>query len=185
MLLIQIVLSSWDKKQRGAPYAAERSHRPKSYVLPEDFFKCKKDNPLFYPKHIIGTRNAIGHISTNPKSDRIELNAIEVIKQNDSYEIRYRFDFLHSYNSAIPKRRKYNSQFDAYEPLNEVAFQLSRNEYGRIIHNAKYYPYYGDGNCWYEMSIINLLYLENDLAPLDILVERTPDKIYKQMAMLY
>jgi len=154
----------------------------KSYILPKDFFKCKNDNPLFYPEHIIRTIETSGSICTSPKSDRIKLNAVEVIKHDDYYEVRYRFDFL---RNAVPQRNKYNTQFHVHEPLNEMAFQLFRNEYGRIIHNAKYYPYYGEGNYRYEMSIINLLYLENDIAPLDILVERTPDKIYEQMAMLY
>ena len=53
MLLVQTIPLSWDKKQRGAPYAAERTHMAKSYVLPKDFFKRKKDNPLFYPEHIV------------------------------------------------------------------------------------------------------------------------------------
>jgi hypothetical protein len=182
MLLIQSFHLSWDKKQRGAPYAEERSHMAKSSILPKDFFRCRKDNPLFYPCHIVSEHCPSGYISYEEKSDRISLDGIEVIKQNGFYEVRYRFDFLNSYNNAVPKRKKYNKENHIQELLNEEAFRLYPNEYGRITHNAKYH---GEGQPWYKMWVYNMLYLDDDTAPLDILVTRTPEKIYEQMAMLY
>jgi hypothetical protein len=184
MLLIQHIKLHWNKDCRGAPHSVTRSQMPKSHELPQTFFDY---NPLGYPSHYMyliqrknGLDKKINRIDTLTDHENERIGATEILKQGINYEIRYRYDF-HGY--AIPERHKYDPHECVYKPLNESAMVLKENEYGRIIYNGRYRDY-DTGQWYYEMDIVNVIYISKDKVSLNIFTDNEPDRTYKQIAFL-
>jgi hypothetical protein len=180
-LLIQHIKIEWSKICRGAPYSTARSQMLKSYFLPKDFLEYNSPNFTDFPFHYInfsqskeGFKEKFNRIDTISEHGRIRIGAVEAIKNENFYDVRYRADF---HVGGKPIRCKMN------QLLNETAVHLFLNEYGRIIYNARYTDF-DTGNWWYELDVINLLYICNDRVLLDVFSAREPDKTYKQIAVL-
>jgi len=129
---------------------------PKAYNLPIIFFDY---NPLGYPAHYVylvqtqaGVTEKMNRKDTMTEYDNIRIGAMEIIRQDDGYELTYRYDF----HRAAPERYKYDFQTGTYAGLNEFALASGPNEYGRIIYNGRYSDY-DTGNWYYNIDIINVI----------------------------
>ena len=192
MLLTQYITLYWDKDCRGAPYSTIRNRMPKAYELPKAFLDY---NPsLGYNTHFISLRqnkNGLDQRANQkeslPKHGNVQIGAMEILKQNDDYEIRYRYDWDKSSlggHKANPGRHKYDPQTCMYKPLNVSAMTLRQNEYGRIIYNGRYVDY-NNRTCHYEMAIINVINSSNNKMLLNAFMVNEPDKTYEQIAFLW
>jgi len=182
MLVVQHIKLYWDKKFRGAPHSTSRNRLPKAYELPKSFFDY---NPIGYPTHYIylqqnenGIDEKINCVNTLSEYENVRIGAIEILRHDDNYEVRYRYDF----HFAIPTRQKYDPKDSVYKPLNEFAMTLKQNEYGRIIYNGRFSSY--DSFWYYNLDIINVLNSPTDKTPLNIFIASEPDKLYKQIEFL-
>jgi len=182
MPLIQHIQLEWEKPCRGAPYSGTRNKMDKCYILPKIFYAY---NPIGYPAHYIyfhQTVNGIQEVSNRilrlSEINNIRVGALELIKENMNYQIRYRYDYL---THAKPVRGSYDKS-GTYVYLNETAMILKPNEYGRITYNGRYVDI--DFGFWYYLfDIINVINTCEQM-PLDIFTYRTPDKCYDQIAFL-
>ncbi|MFB6363493.1 hypothetical protein ACFCP7_05435 [Paenibacillus elgii] len=180
MLLTQHIKVHWNKKFRGAPYTTVRNEMPKAYDLPKGFFDY---NPVGYPAHYVylyqtetGLTEKINRKDTMTKYENVRIGAIEMIRQGDCYELRYRYDF----HRAAPERHKYDLKTSMYVELNEFALALEPNEYGRITYNGRY----SSDNWYYNLDIINVINLSEEKTSLDIFKSKEPTKFYNQIAFL-
>ena len=68
--------------------------------------------------------------------------------------------------------------------LNEIAFILKENQYGRIVWNERKKEV--DTGVWYyKIHVYNLFSTISSNFKYDIFMSRTPDYEYKQLATLY
>ncbi len=67
--------------------------------------------------------------------------------------------------------------------LNETAFILKKNQYGRIIWNERRTDY-DTGEWYYQLHIYNMIY-SLDISKNNIFVSNKPDFVYQQEAVLY
>lgn len=111
---------------------------------------------------------------------------ISICSKADKYEVSY----MH-YQGVVPIRRGHNkdyhninSPFYQKDLLNETAFILSPDQYGRIIWNERKTDY-DTGEWYYQLHIFNLLYLSNKTVQKDSFIQKEPDYLYKQLAHLY
>lgn len=183
MILIQHVKLYWCKECRGAPYSTIRNKMPKAFNLPKSFFDY---NPIGYPSHyvfMIQNKDGI-HENINKKYiiseyENIRVGAIEIIKLDNRYVFRYKYDF----HRAIPQMHKYNPKISMYVDLEEFAFELLDNEYGQIIYNGRFVDY-DTGEWYYNLDILNFVPVDFKKTSLDIFNSK-PDKIYKKINILY
>jgi len=132
-----------------------------------------------------------------PFVSALNLTNLSVCRREDRYEIIFFYD---EQRSGAPVRRGHNrdfqtpgSPFFGKDILNETAFVLSQNQYGRIIWNERRTDY-DIGEWYYQLHIYNLFYLGSQMRakalqgksfPKDIFVKNRPDFEYKQLAFLY
>lgn len=67
--------------------------------------------------------------------------------------------------------------------LNETAFILKPNQYGRILWNERTIDW-DTGEWYYYVRTYNILFLPDGISRADIFVADEPDFIYKQMVVL-
>ena len=77
-----------------------------------------------------------------------------------------------------------DSPFYRKDCLNEVAFSLMPNQYGRVLYNERRRDM-DTGEWYYQLHIYNLLYTEEKQLSKDVFVVYKPDRIYQQIARLY
>lgn len=68
--------------------------------------------------------------------------------------------------------------------MNEKAFVLKQNQYGRIIWNERRTDY-DTGEWYYQLHIYNFIYLLDHTFSKDIFMKKKPDFEYKQLARLW
>lgn len=183
MLLLQHIVLTWHKECRGAPYSTNRNQMQKAYLLPSNFFDYRAVGFSSHHLHFIQNKKELfkdyDKIVPILKYDVIHFASLELIKQEDTYDIRYRYDL----DSSIPRRYSFCVEKGGYIPLNELAMNLKLEEYGRILYNGKnFYSYTND--VYYQLHIINILQTAQKKIPLDIFISKNPDKIYQKLDRL-
>jgi hypothetical protein len=123
-----------------------------------------------------------------PSIDALNLANLSVCAKENQVEITFFYD---EQRSGVPVRRGHNkdflnpdSRFYQKDNLNETAFILGKNQYGRIIWNERKVDY-DQGTWYYEFHIYNLIYLTENKFPDNIFLQAEPDYIYRQLARLY
>ncbi len=188
MLLIQNIQLTWDKKERDTKGANARKQFSMAYPFPQtniydnivlhyqSFYQCKtKFLNTFYSKKNFFCYHSI---------EQVNLPNVTICQREKEYEICF------SYHYGIPYRRGHNkdyhnmqSQFYRKDCLNEIAFILKQNQYGRMVWNDRTIDL--DTGNWYYNIYIHNFYVANKMPQKNILVSHTPDFEYKQMVMLY
>lgn len=123
-----------------------------------------------------------------PSIAALNLANLSVRMVKDQFEIIFFYD---EQRSGVPVRRGHNKDFlnpdsRLYQKdiLNETAFWLEGNQYGRIIWNERRVDY-DLGTWYYELHVYNLVSLAGESIPADIFVGKEPDFVYRQMARLF
>ncbi|MNC53655.1 hypothetical protein D3C76_1397000 [compost metagenome] len=106
---------------------------------------------------------------------RWKIGCIEIEKAKS--ESKYLFTFQYSHFCGKPVR------YDKlYNPLAEKAFELSSNEYGRIMYNGRH-THLDTGEWYYELHLVNAMLIE-DTSP-NVWISKDPTKEYKQLEILF
>lgn len=108
--------------------------------------------------------------------------------EKDGFEVSFFYD---ERRSGKPFRRGHNKDYHNLQSplyhidcLNETAFILKKNQYGRILWNERRIDY-DTGEWYYQLHIYNMIYLLDKISKNDIFVSNKPDFIYRQEAVLY
>lgn len=114
------------------------------------------------------------------KENSLRVSPFElVLKGDDCCELRYRYDW---HKRARPERYQYNGEGNRIL-LNELAFELCQDDYGRAICNGRFVDW-DTGIWWYEMCITNVMILTRPNISLDCFLTNTPTHNYRQIAQL-
>ncbi|MCI9540504.1 MAG: hypothetical protein HFG39_05485 [Lachnospiraceae bacterium] len=120
--------------------------------------------------------------------EEINLANLFVSGKKEAIEIGFFYD---EQRSGRPVRKGHNRDFwDPCSPLygkdilNEKAFVLKQNQYGRIIWNERRTDY-DTGEWYYQLHIYNFIYLLDHTFSKDIFMKKKPDFEYKQLARLW
>lgn len=184
-LLIQQIRLEWYKDCRGGNSAAQRNQYPKAMRLPSDFFAYY---PFGLPTHFASiVQKPDGfHIEKDYRrliewkaDSTMKLRPFELIQQECGIQVRYRYDW---HIGAIPGHYTYDKTGQKL-PLNELALELTHGDYGRAICNGRFRDW--DTGIWYYvLDILNVMLLSEPTTSLDCFVDREPDQVYEQIALL-
>lgn len=121
-------------------------------------------------------------------AESLNLADIAVCTQADRFEVSFFYD---EHRSGRPFRRGHNKDFNNLDSrfygkdcVNETAFVLAENQYGRIVWNERCTDY-DTGEWYYQLHIYNLLHWVDGKLDKDIFIKNHPDFIYRQLAELY
>lgn len=124
---------------------------------------------------------------TYRSAEDLNLTNLSVRQLEDKLDVTFFYD---ERRSGMPVRRGHNKDFQRQDSpfyrrdiLNERAFVLSGDQYGRMIWNERKTDT-DTGEWYYHLHIYNLYYLIDKSLTNDILVEEKPDFVYRQMGEL-
>ncbi len=120
--------------------------------------------------------------------DALNLTNLSIYPKDNMFDIVFFYD---EQRSGVPFRSGHNRDFlnpdsRLYQKnnLNETAFLLKKNQYGRIVWNERRVDY-DLGTWYYELHIYNIFYAQGQDVPKNIFVRTEPDFVYQQIARLY
>lgn len=178
-IIIQSVTVHWNKDYRGGVGAAERNAVPESFELPLEVF-------AFSPSKSIIVHEVRCYSSDNFKirekiysveSSEIKVKGTIIKREKELLQVYFKYS---DYDCGKPYRSKYN-ETGTLMPLEEKAFDLHEDEYGRIIFNGRYTDI-DNGNWWYEKKVRNII--RTNKKDKDIFVKSNISKKYEQLAIL-
>ncbi len=116
------------------------------------------------------------------------ISNIRIFKVDDGYKIRFCDDRSFTRHNAF-KRRGHNEAFtDNNSPffytdiVNETAFIIRQNEYGRIIFNERHITI--DEQWYYTLNTVNFIHCDKSKYREKMFFKKTPDYEYKNMQYL-
>lgn len=192
MMIIQLVHLYWTKEVRGAPYSSERNRMAEAYALPAKYFEYSVAEFREHYVCLHQTKDGFGVYPDTVKNLKekscIKVGSVELVREDQGVRVV----FAYSGNVGLPVRtfkdRLFKESFCAEKnsighSLVETAGVLKENEYARVMYNGRHISF----DCvWYTKEIVNVLNISGDeKVPLDILVRRKPDVVYKQFEWLY
>lgn len=123
-----------------------------------------------------------------PSVAALNLVNLSVCAMEDQFEVVFFYD---EQRSGVPVRRGHNKDFlnpdsRLYQKdvLNETAFVLGKNQYGRMIWNERRVDY-DLGTWYYKLHVYNLVYLAGQKVPEGVFSGSKPDFVYRQLAKLF
>ncbi len=201
MLFVQYISLFYKKDVRYANYANVRNSLkfvpivteeiPDCEVLYQKVFYRQRINSLYKYKDEIktfgqevftaGTRDVLcGY-------DKL-IHHTRIFREDDRYKIMFCNDSYYCFNGR--KRCGHNEKFsDRSSPfyhknlINETAFKLRLNDYGRIIYNDRYVEY-DSGQWYYGLHIINFINCDKSQYREKMFFRKVPDYEYKNMQYL-
>jgi hypothetical protein len=184
MLIVQHTKIAWDKKSRGAPYAARRAQIAKAFALPYASTKINQtENVLHYlyfvqlDAEIFERINSTDILNMNSEG-RFKVGALEISEDGENYHVTYRYDW----HNAMPVRNGFDYNRGGRVALIERAMTLPPDTYGRVLYNGRYVDSC-TGEWYYNLDIINII--NNKEASSTVFIEREPEIIYRQTAVLH
>ena len=127
-------------------------------------------------------------LQTYASADMLNLTNLSVRFREGSYSITFFYD---EQRSGMPVRRGHNQDFQnpkslfyGKDTLNETAFVLAAEQYGRIFWNERNTDC-DTGEWYYQLHIYNLYHTPDRSFSNDIFVKNRPDFEYRQLAKLY
>ena len=187
MLLVQHIELVWQKDCRGGLGAEKRSKFKQGIQLPTDFFAYTSVGKPVHQVVLVQnpqgfeTRLDCRSIREFDIDNSLRINPMEIIlKENNNCEVRYRYDW---HKRALPERYKYTKEGSRL-PLNELAFELQEGDYGRAICNGRFIDW-DTGIRWYEMSVVNVMLVDEKSVSLNCFIDNMPTHYYHQMAVLF
>lgn len=195
LLIIQNINLCYGKKERTSVYAKIRAEFPFSYLfdkLPDTFHGNVMIHRLsFYQKENIIKRLPVKdnyRFQFYNSVQDLNLTNLTIQSSLEGYEVIFFYD---ENRSGQPLRRGHNKDYHninsllyRHDVLNETAFFLKKEQYGRIVWNERKIDY-DTGEWYYQHHIINLLHYSGKTPEIDIFIKRRPDFEYKQIAVLY
>ncbi|WP_157261453.1 hypothetical protein [Paenibacillus sp. A3] len=178
-MIIQAITIRWGKDVRGAPYSSLRNRYSKAFRLPESIVNHESSRGIPYHSLLIvqdksGFRNLSNQSWFLEASEAdFKIGCIEIVLK----EAKYEFTFKYSHYCGKPAR--YDKK---YHLLMEKAFELSPNEYGRILYNGRHIAT-DTGEWYYELHILNAFHTTETNSKL--FVTRSPLKEYRQLEVLF
>jgi len=120
--------------------------------------------------------------------DALNLTNLSICHRENLLEATFFYD---EHRSGRPFRRGHNKDFQnpdspfyRKDNLNEIAFVLMPNQYGRIIWNERRIDY-DNGTWYYQLHIYNLFYSPERTYTKDIFMNKKPDAEYTQLGSLF
>ncbi len=193
MLIMQHIKLEWHKENRGAPDATARNRLAAAFVLPDAFFEHQ---PLGFPSHDLFLQQTgstfktrIDRIAPLPASGTIKAGGVAITDREACAEVRFTYSFGMGSpertnifrKTAAPLSDDHDSSYAGL--LSEIAFCLDDGDYGRISWNGKH-TCFDTGTWYYHKDIVNMIRLSFLPKNKNLFTERTPDKIYEQLARL-
>lgn len=124
-------------------------------------------------------------LQTYASADMLNLTNLSVRFSEGNYSITF---FCDEQRSGKPVRRGHNQDFQnpdspfyGKDILNETAFILTAEQYGRILWNERTVDC-DTGEWYWQLHIYNLYHAPDRTFSKDILVSKRPDFIYRQLA---
>lgn len=212
MLFVQYLTLTYQKDMRYANYAQIRNSFKFLQIRPEpmDFYpkEINKDiifncEVLYQKVSLLQKKDGIkkyrerfkkfnDEIFTAGSRDTIEnyskfIDHIRMFKEGDIYKIMFCND---NYFWMSLKRRGHNetyndkkSPFSYTDVINETAFKLKPNEYGRIIYNDRIVDH-DTGKWYYQLNICNFISCDKSDFREKMFFKKVPDYEYKNMQYL-
>ncbi len=111
---------------------------------------------------------------------------IVVAKQNKDYIITFceQCGGMPIYKGHNKDFQNIHSPFYGKNLLNETAFSLTQNQYGRIVYHKRFTDI-DTGNWYYQLFIYNFLHTNQKTISKNIFVSRKPDVVYTQLGDLF
>ena len=201
MLFIQSLDTYYEKQERSSEYAHLRTGdmfrkidigKIKACEVFVQFLSMRYDfdGKVSQAKPYSETYRQYGKsIFTEGTRDRFKnyndlLKFIRIFKESDGYRIRFCDENV---EWCPTKRRGHNEAFNEENSiyyhrdfLNETAFILGKNEYGRIIYNNRYVD--PDNQHWYYgWHIYNIINCDISECKKKMFFEKNPDHEYRQL----
>jgi hypothetical protein len=178
-IYIQSIITSWDKEYRGGEKAAIRNGIPDSFELPIDVFVRPNEDKVFI--HEVRSFWYNDFMTTGKvypiESSEVKLQGVLIKTSKENIQVYFKYSV---HDCGKPYRSRYDNT-GTLTMLEEKAFTLNKNEYGRVVFNGRYTDL-DSGNWWYEKKVYNIIDL--DKAKKDIFIRNNPLKVYEQMAVL-
>ncbi|MDE6665298.1 MAG: hypothetical protein K2K14_03795 [Ruminococcus sp.] len=201
MLFVQYISLMYDKNIRYANYANVRNSIKFAPITIETVPDCEmllQKVPLYqgvdgirkyevsfeeYGEEIFNTDNLdpVYNYRTLLRNNRI-------FKVNDDYKIRFCDDRYYTRYNAFKRRghneefMNNNSQFSYTDIINETAFILRPDEYGRIIYNERNVTL--DEDWYYTLYVVNFINCDKSKYREKMFFRKVPDYEYKNMQYL-
>lgn len=121
-------------------------------------------------------------------ADELNLPNLALEYCGDNLQVSFAYD---ERRSGQPRRCGHNKDFHkpharlyAQDLLNETAFLLAPDEYGRLIWNERNIDC--DTGAWYyQLHIYNIFRWQRGMPPQNVFLAREPDFVYEQLAKLF
>jgi len=189
MLVIQKIDLEWYKEARGHKPAEVRSRFAKAYRIPTTDITAEYKDILFH--HLFFLQRGI-HIISRASSIKNRYSHVSLPNLNISFENdNLRVKFSHDGSTGNPFRRGHNEDFNNVDSpfyrkdfLNETAFVLCPEEYGRLIYNERKVVAF-EGDWYYQLHIVNFICIEKQNLRPTIFTSKKPDKVYQNLASLF
>lgn len=193
MLLIQNINLCWSKNERGTDHARVRRQFPQAYLLEKNM---PEGNVVVHCLHFWqrGERfidpileNGRYRVELYRSVEEVNLVNLSLVPCPCGFEVSFCYD---ERRSGKPFRRGHNKDYNNPQSslyrkdcLNETAFVLEPNQYGRILWNERKIDC-DTGEWYYWVRIYNILYSPDGTVKMDAFVANEPDYIYRQMVDL-
>lgn len=193
MLLIQNINLCWSKNERGTDYAEVRRQFPPAYPLEKNM---PMGNVVVHYLHFLQSgERCIDSILENRdyrvqrycSVEEVNLANLSIVPCPCGFEVSFYYD---ERRSGRPFRRGHNKDYNNPQSplyrkdcLNETAFVLKPNQYGRILWNERTIDW-DTGEWYYYVRTYNILFLPDGISRADIFVADEPDFVYRQMVVL-
>ncbi|MDE5770312.1 MAG: hypothetical protein K2I06_01595 [Ruminococcus sp.] len=201
MLFVQYISLFYGKDVRYANYANVRNSLRFAPIVTDKIPDCEVlYQKIFYRQYAGGMEKYHDKIKTFGKEiftagNRDLLCGYEklihhtrIFREDDRYKIMFCNDSYYCFNGH--KRRGHNEGFfDKSSPfchrdlINETAFTLKTDEYGRIIYNDRYVEY-DSGQWYYGLHTINFINCDKSKYREKMFFRKIPDYEYKNMQYL-
>ena len=205
MLFIQKIVIYYSGRERFSNYAREREAlkflpvRQSLRIVPDSEVLMHSVNMRQYDSRMIVRKEQIQQFGkevlgegtrSDPWYHRNLFENIRIFRDEDEYRIMFCDD---SYYSVFSRSRRhgrneaYNkkgSPFRYSDRLNETAFCLGRNEYGRIYFNNRY-VHLNTREQTYVRYIYNIINCDRDRFREKMFFCKAPDHEYRNMKSLY
>ncbi|MDE5583265.1 MAG: hypothetical protein K2J08_06150 [Ruminococcus sp.] len=201
MLFVQYIALTYYKNVRYANYANVRNSIKFAPIVIEKVPDCEvllQRVPLYQGidgirKYEVSFEEYGEEIFNSDNLDpvynyRTLLRNNRIFKVNDDYKIRFCDDRYYTRYNAFKRRghneefMNNNSRFSYTDIINETAFILKLNEYGRIIYNERNVAL--DEEWYYTLYVVNFINCDKSKYREKMFFKKVPDYEYKNMQYL-
>lgn len=192
MLVLQEINLYWTKEFRGAPYSTARNQMDCAVNLPKNYHDYSiypnRQHFLTLSQRKSGWETWVDRLWYLEEGKNIKSQNVQLLPEKEDYQLIFKYTYGIGQPTRRFKDRKFKESFDPkQDAINNLLVEpfgiLKKGDYARVICNGRHTDM--DGNWYYTKSILNILYAEQDLVPLDVLVKTQPNILYEQQAILF